>query len=162
MRRYISNAHFSDPNATIKNIDYYPDRKLDKAQILRFSTGRFIEDGHHIILKCASGNGKTFLACAIGLSACRCFKSVCYIRMPEFLEYLSLTHVSSDFKKVMKPYKTVNWLIIDEQPICKPTSQESYDLLEIAEARCVGGSMILCTLYTPIRLIARYIRKISL
>ena len=66
LRRYINNAHFSDPSATIENIEYYPDRKLDKAQILRFSTGQFIEDGHHIILKGASGNGKTYLACAIG------------------------------------------------------------------------------------------------
>jgi len=149
LRRYINNAHFSDPNATIENIEYYPDRKLDKSQILRFSTGQFIKDGHHIILKGASGNGKTYLACAIGLSACRCFKSVRYIRMPELLEDLSLAHASGDFKKVMKTYKTVDLLIIDEWLIRKLTPQESYDLLEIAEARCVGGSMILCTQYEP-------------
>lgn len=91
----------------------------------------------------------TYLACAIGLSACRCFKSVRYIRMPELLEDLSLAHASGDFKKALKPYKTVDLLIIDEWLIRKLTLQESYDLLEIAEARSVGKSMILCTQYEP-------------
>jgi DNA replication protein DnaC len=79
LSRYIKNAHFSAPNATIEGIKYHEDRKLDKAQILRFSTCRYILEGHHIILKGASGNGKTYIACALGHAACRKFKSVKYI-----------------------------------------------------------------------------------
>lgn len=36
--RYIKNAHFSAPNATIEWVEYHEDRRLDKAEILRFST----------------------------------------------------------------------------------------------------------------------------
>ena len=32
------------------------------------------DEGHHIILKGASGNGKTYIACALGNAACRRFK----------------------------------------------------------------------------------------
>lgn len=35
------------------------DRHLDKGKMLRFATCNYIENGRHIILKDASGNGKT-------------------------------------------------------------------------------------------------------
>ncbi|MDU7028134.1 MAG: ATP-binding protein [Clostridiales bacterium] len=37
--------------------------------MLEFSTCRYISDDHHIILKGASGNGKTYIACALGIAA---------------------------------------------------------------------------------------------
>ena len=114
LARYIKNAHFAAPNATIEGIEYHEDRKLDKAQILRFATCQYIQEGHHIILKGASGNGKTYLACALGHAACRKFKSVKYIRMPELLDELSIAKGCGTFKKTIKSYKTVDLLILDD------------------------------------------------
>ncbi len=149
LARYIKASHFSAPNATIEGIEYYEDRKLDKAEILRFATCKYIEDGHHIILKGASGNGKTYLACALGHAACRKFKSVRYIRMPELLDELSVAKGCGTLKKAIKTYQKVDLLILDEWLIRTLTPQESYDLLEIAESRCEKGSMIFCTQYDP-------------
>ena len=70
----------------IEYIEYLEDLRFYKTHILRFATCKYIEDGHHIILKGASGSGKTFLACAFGNAACRKYKSVRYIRLPELLE----------------------------------------------------------------------------
>ena len=70
-KRLVHAAHFSVPSATVEGIEYYEDRKLDKAQIVKFSTCQYIERGHHIVLKGASGNGKTYIACALGNAACR-------------------------------------------------------------------------------------------
>ena len=147
--RIIKNAHFTAPNATIEGIEYHEDRKLDKAQILRFATCQYINEGHHIILKGASGNGKTYLACALGHAACRKFKSVKYIRMPELLDELSIAKGCGTFKKTIKSYKTVDLLILDEWLIRPLAAQESYDLLEIVESRCEDGSVIFCTQYDP-------------
>ncbi len=58
--------------------------------MLRLSTCKYIENGRHIILKGASGNGKTFIASALGNNACRHLKSVKYIRMPELLDALNM------------------------------------------------------------------------
>lgn len=149
LARYIKSAHFSAPNATIEGIEYYDDRKLDKAQILRFATCRYVQEGHHIILKGASGNGKTYLACALGNAACRKFKSVKYIRMPELLDDLSVAKGCGTFKKTIKSYQKVDLLILDEWLIRPLSSQEAYDLLEIVEARCENGSIIFCTQYDP-------------
>ena len=150
MNRFIRAAHFAVSDASVEGIEYYEDRKLDKAQMLRFSTCKFIDEGHHIILKGASGNGKTYIACALGNAACRRFKSVQYIHMPELLDELSIARGCGDLQKVLKAYKKVDLLIVDEWLIRCLNPQESYDLLEIAEARCgqnPGKSMILCTQY---------------
>lgn len=147
LNRYIKNAHFSASGAAIEAIEYYEDRHLDKAQILRFSTCKYIDEGRHIILKGASGNGKTYIACALGNAACRKFKTVKYIRMPELLDELNVAKSCGTLKKVIKAYQKVELLIIDEWLLRCLTPQESYDLLEIVEARCSHGSMIFCTQY---------------
>lgn len=150
LARYIKIAGFSIPNATIEGIEYHEDRKLDKAEILRYSTCKFIDDRHHIILKGASGNGKTYLSNALGNAACRKFKSVRYIRMPELLDELNIAKGCGSLKKLLKGYKKVDLLILDEWLIRPLTQQESYGLLEIIEARCTNGSIIFSTQYEPI------------
>ena len=147
MQRCLHNAHLAASNAVIEDIEYYDDRHLDKAQILRFATCQYIDEGHHIILKGASGSGKTFLACALGNAACRKFKAVRYIRLPELLEELALARAAGELKNAVKIYRKVDLLILDEWLIRRLTPQESYDLLELVEARCAHGATIFCTQY---------------
>lgn len=149
LQKMIKQAAFSQPSACIENIDYLPDRKLDKAQLIRFSTCQYINENHHIILKGASGSGKTYLACALGNAACRKYKNVRYIRMPELLDELNLAKADGSFRKTIKSYQKVDLLIIDEWLIRKLSPQETYNLLEIVESRVNSpkGSMIFCTQY---------------
>ena len=102
-----------------------------------------------MILEGASGNGKTYIASALGNAACRRFKKVTYIRMPELLDELTIARSSGELKKLLASYKKVDLLILDEWLIRPLPPQESYDLLEIAEARS-QRSMIFCTQYQPV------------
>ena len=104
LNRFIRSAHFAVSSATVEGIEYHEDRKLDKAQMLRFATCQYIDEGHHIILKGASGNGKTYIACALGNAACRRFKKVQYIRMPELLDELCIRRS----KRAAKPRMMVH------------------------------------------------------
>lgn len=152
LNRYIREAQFSVPSACVEGIEYYEDRQLDKTQMLRFSTCKFLEDGHHIILKGASGNGKTYIACALGNAVCRRFKRVRYIRMPELLDEMNIARNAGDLKKLLKAYRKVDLLILDEWLIRPLSPQESYDLLELVESRCTQpqcGTMIFCTQFEP-------------
>lgn len=92
--------------------------------MLRFSTCKFVDEGHHIILKGASGNGKTYIACALGNAACRRFKKVRYVRMPELLDELSIARSAGELKKCLASYKKVDLLILDEWLI-RPLSPQS-------------------------------------
>ena len=66
--------------------------------------------------------------------------------MPELLDELSIARANGEISKVIKNYKKVDLLILDEWLIRKLTAHESYDLLEIIEAR-IERSMIFCTQY---------------
>ena len=69
-----------------------------------------------------------------------------YIRMPELLDELSVAKANGELAKVIKAYKKVDLLILDEWLIRCLTPNESYNLLEIIEAR-IARSMIFCTQY---------------
>ena len=110
LNRFIRNARFAVPSATVEGIEYYEDRKLDKAQILRFATCSTLTRPPHYP-QGASGNGKTYIACALGNAACRRFKKVQYIRMPELLDELSIARSGGTLKKVLEAYKKKDLLI---------------------------------------------------
>lgn len=144
-QRCLHNARLSIPNATVEGIEYYEDRKLSRKDFTLLSTCKYIEDEHHIIFKGASGNRKTYLACALGEAACRKHLSVRYIRMPELLDELCYAKANNEFKKVVKAYQKVDLLILDEWLIRCLNPEESYNLFEIIEARTKHGSTIFCT-----------------
>ncbi|WP_243124265.1 ATP-binding protein [Pelotomaculum schinkii] len=67
--RLIKNAGFAISTACIKDIKYHPDRKLDKAQITRLAACNYIQGYHNIIIPAATGSGKTFISCSLGMAA---------------------------------------------------------------------------------------------
>lgn len=145
--RLVRTARFSTPEAVMEEIEYHKARKLDKEELQRYATGKYIDDGRHIILTRAAGSGKTYIACALGNVACRQFRSVRYIRLPKLLEELEIAHASGNFKKTVAAYKKVDLLILDERLLQRLKGKEAFDLLEIIEARSERGSVIFCTQY---------------
>ena len=90
LKRLIGNAGYEFTDACVENIEYHADRKLDKAQIARLSTCNYITDCHNIIILGATGNGKTYLANAFGISANRNFYTVKHVRLPDLLGELAV------------------------------------------------------------------------
>lgn len=142
-----SDLHFN--NACIEDIEYHADRKLDKAQITRLSTCAYIQEKHNIIVLGASGAGKTYISCAFGTAACRNFYTVKYIRLPDLLNELAVARGEGIYQKVMKQYKWVSLLILDEWLLVPLSSTESRDLLEIVEARHKKASTIFSSQFAP-------------
>ena len=69
LKRLIKRTKFSEPGACIENIEYHSDRNLDKTQIARLASCNYITEHHNVILLGATGSGKTYLACALGMAA---------------------------------------------------------------------------------------------
>ena len=145
LMRLIRGAGFSTPEACIEDIEYHPDRQLDKALITRLSTCNFVEERHNIIILGASGGGKSYLANAFGVAAARKLYSVRYIRLPDLLGELAIARVEGTYRKVMKVYKQVKLLILDEWLLYTLKDSEARDLLEIAESRYKKASTIFCS-----------------
>lgn len=147
--RLIKKAEFRYPQASIEDIEYHADRKLDKAQILRLASCTYIAEKRNIIVMGASGNGKSYIACAFGMAACRHYYSVKYIRLPDLLDELAVARGEGIYKNVMKHYKKVSLLILDEWLLTPLNDTQAMDLLEIVETRHQNASTIFCTQFAP-------------
>jgi DNA replication protein DnaC len=145
MTRLLRAAAFALPNACLEDIEYHPDRKLDKAFITRLGTCQFIEDRRNVLILGATGSGKTYLANALGNTAGRSFYSVRYARLPDLLGELAIARAEGTYRKILKFYKQVQVLILDEWLLYPLKDSEARDLLEIAEARYKKASTIFCS-----------------
>lgn len=141
----IKRAHFEDKGACLEDIKYFPDRKIDRHQIASFSTGNYIEEKRNIIILGATGAGKSFLAQALGLAACRQGKKVRYIRLPELLVDLSISRGEGTYQKMIQDYRKYDLLILDEWLFHPLSDHQAADLLEIVQGRYQKGSIIFCS-----------------
>ena len=145
LRKLIRQAAFSDPGACLENVEYLPDRKLKQEELLRFGSCNYIHEHHNIILLGATGSGKTYLACALGMAAARQFLPVKYVRLPDLLVDFSIARGNGTIRKLMAQYKKYALLIIDEWLLYPLKETECRDLLEIMESRYKRASTILCS-----------------
>lgn len=149
LKRLIRNANFDQNYASIADLNYSAGRKLDKSQINRLATCEYIADKHNIIIMGAAGAGKSYLACAFGLEACKHYYTVKYVRLPELLTDLAVARGEGIYKKVLSQYRKVNLLILDEWMLVSLTETEARDLLEIIHARHKKTSTIFCSQFSP-------------
>lgn len=145
LKRLIKNARFSESGACVEDIEYHADRNLDKVQIARLAACNYITERHSIMLLGATGSGKTYLACALGMAAVRNFLTVRYVRLPELLTELAIARGNGTYRKVIQQYKKPALLILDEWLLYPLKETEARDLLEIAEARYKKASTIFCS-----------------
>jgi len=151
LERLIKLATFNEPAAAIEDIEYHPDRKLDKKLILELATGNYIQNHHNIILMGASGNGKTWISNAFGVHACRQLYNVKYIRLPELLDELAVAKYEADgsFRKLIQKYRKIDLLILDEWLLTELSEENVLHMLEIIEARLKRASTIFCSQFSP-------------
>ena len=141
LNKLIRQATFSDPGACLENVEYLPDRGLKLEELLRFGSCNYIQEHHNIILLGATGSGKTYLACALGMAAARQFFAVKYVRLPDLLVEFQIARGNGTIRKLMAQYKKYALLIIDEWLL----ETESRVLLEIVESRYKRNSTIFCS-----------------
>ena len=117
LKRLIKKAEFDQPDASIMDINYTSGRKLNKELINRLATceyisehrnlfisGRklnkelitrlatceYISEHRNIFITGATGCGKTYMACAFGMEACKQYFNTKYVRLPDLLIDLEL------------------------------------------------------------------------
>lgn len=146
LKSLIKQANFSISSACIEDIDYGSGRNLDKNLILLLYKCDYINNHNSVIILGATGTGKTYLACALGMAAVRNFIQVKYIRLPELLTEIAIARSSNTmYTKTIPQYQKYPLLIIDEWLLHDLTEMEARDLLEIMEYREKCASTIFCS-----------------
>lgn len=143
--RLCKKAGYAVPGACVENIRYDGQRGLDKAMIARLSTCTFIQESNNVVIQGATGTGKTYLSCALGVAANRNFYGVKYIRLPDLFSDLENARVVGTYQKMMHELQRVKLLILDEWMLYSLNSTEARDILEILDARYNQQSTIFCS-----------------
>ena len=145
LKRLIRQAEFEQPDASIAAIDYHSGRKLNKALINRLATCEYITEYRNIFITGATGSGKTYMACAFGMEACKQRFKTRYVRLPDLLLDLEMARNDGTYKKVQAKYANPVLLIIDEWLLLRPTESEQHDILELLHRRRRNSSTELTT-----------------
>jgi DNA replication protein DnaC len=145
LKRLIRQAEFDQPDASIMDINYTSGRKLNKSLLQRLATCEYIAEHRNIFITGASGSGKSYMACAFGMEACKQYYSVKYVRLPDLLLDLELARSDGSYKKVMSKYTKPVLLILDEWLLLKLSETESKDIFELLHKRRKKSSTILCS-----------------
>lgn len=146
--RLVRKASFDQSHACLADLNY-ENRNLNKSLITQLSSCQYISGFYNVIILGAAGAGKSYLACALGMEACKHYYSAKYIRMPELLVELAIARGEGSYQKYLKQLKKIQLLVVDDWMLHTLSEMESRDLLEIIHARHKRASTIFCSQFTP-------------
>ena len=121
--------------ATVEDLDFKTPRGLDRSVVLRLTTCDWIHQHQVVLIVGATGTGKTYLACALGHSACRQGLRVRYHRLPRLLNDLALARADGSYGKLLTTLAKTELLIVDDWGLAPLGDRERRDLLEVIEDR---------------------------
>ncbi len=132
--RLIRQARFR-LRASVQEIDYQHPRNITPSQIAQLAQGDWINRAQNLLVTGPCGSGKTYLACALGQSACLHGYSVRYFRLSRLLLELTQAKADGSYHKQLKQLAKIQCLVIDDwglEPL-KPAHRN--DLMEIMDDR---------------------------
>ncbi len=140
--RLTKNADLKYPNARLETLDCGA-RNIRKEKITSLASMGFVGAATNLIITGPTGAGKTYLACVLGVEACKQTLRTCYIRMPDMLGHFQ-THKDNLREQIRYRKKLGNYkvLIIDEWLNYKVNEKESKFIYELIEQRCGNNPTI--------------------
>lgn len=130
-------------HALLEEVICKPERGLTREMLLSLSDGMFITKGENVLITGVTGTGKSYLACALGRSACLKGYKVLYLAMNKFLEAIAQARVDGSYLKWIKHIAAHAVVILDDFGL-KPLSHDAkLALLDILEDRYGNGSTII-------------------
>ena len=131
--------------AVVEDLDFAVSRGLDRSQVLALTQDDWIRQHLNVIITGPTGAGKTYLACALGQSACRNGVSVRYFQISKLLQKINYARADGSLPKFFETLAKTQLLVIDDWLRNPLTDSQTPDLLEILEDRYGRASTMLAT-----------------
>lgn len=126
----LSKAGFQEEQ-TFEGFDWDAPVTFDRHRIRDLFSLGFVQRHEDVIFLGPAGVGKTFLASALGHTACRAGKNVLFLRADKMLKLVHQSRADNSTEKVMRSLLAPAVLIIDDFGLRRLNAQQSSDFYEI-------------------------------
>ena len=132
--RLIKKARFRY-QATLEEMTFDATRGLEKSAVLNLASCDYISNGVSVLSTGPAGTGKSYLATALGMQACRLGMKVAYYNVYKLFEELALARISSTLHKFFARMAQTDLLILDDFGMKVLDGQQLLDFMELIEDR---------------------------
>jgi DNA replication protein DnaC len=148
LARRIRPARFEEV-CDLRDFDFSYKPEIPQARLWELASGRYIDEHAAVVLCGPTGVGKSFLAQALGLQACRQQHSVLFAKTAAFLTDLAGGRADGSYQARLRRYLSPVLLILDDVGMREYTVSQSEDLYELVSRRYRRGSLIVTTNREP-------------
>jgi DNA replication protein DnaC len=141
IHRRIRAARFEDL-CDLRDFDFGYNPEIPRARIWELATGRFVEEHAAVLLCGPTGVGKSFVAQALGLEACRQQRSVLFTKAGALLTDLAGGRADGSYQVRLRRYVAPQLLIVDDFAMRAYTEQQAEDWYELVSRRYRRGALI--------------------
>ncbi len=141
-QRRLKSARLRE-KAAIEDLEFSPERGLDKGLILTLAGCQWIEGKQHILITGPTGAGKTFVGCALANKAMQQGYNVRYVRLPRLFQDFATARASGQYAKLLASLARVDVLLLDDWGLAPLGGEQRRDFLELVEDRYGTKSLIM-------------------
>lgn len=144
IQRLVKAAEFP-LHAAVEDLDLAPTRGLERQLILELAQCAWVHNHLNLLVLGPTGSGKTYVACALAMSACRNRFTVRYFRTSRLLHRLTMARQDNSYQTLLRSLAKIDLIILDDwmrDVIAVPNAQ---DLLELLDDRFGYSSTIVAS-----------------
>lgn len=127
----------------LEDFDFHFNPLLPKAKVLELATCGFVGRKENLLVIGPTGVGKSHLAQAIGLRACRAGYAVLYVTAHQLFTQLRAARADDSLEKKLQRVVRPDLLIVDDLGLRSLRYEEPDDLYEVIRRRYERGSLLL-------------------
>ena len=146
--RRVRAARFEEV-CDLRDFDFGYNPEIPRAQLWELATGRFVRDHAALVLCGPTGVGKSFVAQALGVQACRQGHRVLFTKTQALLSDLAGGRIDGSVQARLRRYVGCELLILDDFAMREYSVSQTEDLYEVVSRRYRHGALILTTNREP-------------
>lgn len=147
LAKAINKADFRPEGACLENVIYNAKRGFTKQDLQVFRSAEWIRSSHNILLFGPTGAGKSYLAEAIGIEACKMGYSVMKVTFKRLLEEIRRARAIGQYLKFTEKIKKTGVLLLDDFAMATLGENELADLTEILDDRAQRRPVVVTSQY---------------
>jgi DNA replication protein DnaC len=130
----VANAGF-DEVVSFESIHWDTPVSYDRPRVKELFNLNWLGNHDNVIFTGPVGVGKSFLAQALGHSACRAGHRVSYVKAPKLLQRLLQSRADNSLERELRSWLAPDLLVIDDFGLRKLTAQQSSDFYDVLVER---------------------------